>query len=133
MRDGAGILPVAFNGQNILFLFGQERETGEWSDFGGARDDGEQLIETAAREGYEETSGLLGAREQINQGIRSRCLTTIELDNYRFYEKSDIKWFTAMEAFNNRDTFRPFYRPVLGSLVTIEQTLIEEAKLIERG
>jgi len=173
MRDGAGILPVAFNGQNILFLFGQERETGEWSDFGGARDDGEQLIETAAREGYEETSGLLGTREQINQGIRSRCLTTIELDNYisyvfcplattaellaapfffannfdftrqtnpqyldegrGFYEKSDIKWFTSMEAFNNRDTFRPFYRPVLGSLVTIEQTLIEEAKLIERG
>lgn len=172
MRDGAGVLPIAFDGEKVLFLFGQERNTGEWSDFGGGRDEGEQLIETAAREGYEETSGMLGDQQAMARAIRLRCLTTIELDNYityvirpfattdqltaapfffandlefarrahpdalhdqrGFYEKSNIKWFTSMEAFNNWDQFRQFYRPVLAQLVNIEQSLMEKIKLIEK-
>ena len=174
MRTGAGILPIIKVANKLFFLFGKERVCGKWSDFGGASDEGEALLDTAVREGYEETSGLLGSKQDISTATRLQCLTTIELDHYvsyvvspigmsmqdyatlpsffkknyqfslenlaegrecanGFFEKSEIKWFTAQEAFNNRMDFRPFYRPVLEVLLSNEASLIEKLILIERG
>jgi len=41
-------------------FFSDERDGGKWSDFGGGREKGETPRETAAREAYEESMGLLG-------------------------------------------------------------------------
>ena len=85
MRDGAGILPVILKNNKIHFLFGRENSSKLWSDFGGARDNNEGILSCAVREGYEETGGLIGNATEIEQAVRLRCITTIELDNYVSY------------------------------------------------
>ena len=66
----AGVLPYAKqivnNKTNLYFLFAREtldiksksNSKGFWSDFGGSKEKKETPIETAIREGYEETSGF---------------------------------------------------------------------------
>ncbi len=55
----AGILPVALHRGNLYFLLGESVD-GLWGDFGGIREKGETVMETAKREGTEELSGLIG-------------------------------------------------------------------------
>ena len=68
---GAGILPVALYKGEVYFLFGREsrhidhKASGLWSDFGGSREKNETYKQTAIREGYEESSGFLGTKKQI--------------------------------------------------------------------
>ena len=71
MGIGAGILPMAINDGKVYFLFSRERNLGDfkekglWSDFGGKDENGETPMETAIREGYEESSGLLGTIKDV--------------------------------------------------------------------
>ena len=85
MRDGAGILPIFLYKNKLYLLFGRERESKLWSDFGGARDTDESLLKCAIREGYEETTGILGDENEIGMSLRLRCIATLELDNYVTY------------------------------------------------
>ena len=61
-----GVLPYARHQGQLWLLLGQEMHldgwngSEKWSSFGGSVDPGETLEEAAAREGYEESMGLLG-------------------------------------------------------------------------
>ena len=76
---GAGILPYAIQNGQLYVLLGRERvednqkhgQSGLWSDFGGKKIPGEETIETAAREAFEESDGLLGSKVQIIDTLRS--------------------------------------------------------------
>lgn len=67
----AGILPYYVDANGVVWiLLGQERQSLardslKWGAFGGAVENGESLIAAAAREGYEESMGLLGNEQQL--------------------------------------------------------------------
>lgn len=72
---GGSILPVAVHQKKVYFLFGKERDIDEnpgWSDFGGGTDKGETLMQTAVREGMEETTGFLGNQADILKMLKQR-------------------------------------------------------------
>ncbi len=73
---GGGILPVARMGKNrVMFLLGREqvfegwKGSGKYADFGGKRDKGENPLECAAREGYEEGMGFLGSKSDLRKKV----------------------------------------------------------------
>ena len=60
---GSSVLPACIHKGKLHFLFGQENslaDTPGWSDFGGGVDPGENIYDTAMREGAEEMTGFLG-------------------------------------------------------------------------
>ena len=81
----AGILPfskVIKNNKTFLyFLFSREtlddyksRDRGFWSEFGGSADKGETRLETAVREGYEESNGVFGSKTKIKNNVKKTSL-----------------------------------------------------------
>ena len=74
----AGILPMAIKDKNVFFLFGREtvdnvfRDSGKWSDFGGGIEKGEKLEDVAIREGWEETSGILGNQQKVKDLVEKK-------------------------------------------------------------
>lgn len=93
---GAGILPIAFFKGRIYFLFGREyiqaiepdgslfKDSGKWSDFGGAKDNKETYKETAIREGYEETGGFIGSKKKIEELI-NKSIHSVTKGGYKSY------------------------------------------------
>ena len=82
---GGGILPVAIHKNQLFFLFGKEYSNVNspgWSDFGGGKEGHERPITTAVREGYEELSGFLGSKSQINTQVKDNLICSIESNNY---------------------------------------------------
>lgn len=73
---GGGILPYSKHDGKIYFLFGREtkrskyKDSGLYSDFGGSKEHSETQRQTALREGYEETLGLLGNKKKLNELIK---------------------------------------------------------------
>lgn len=69
------VLPVSKHNNNIYFLLGREQEYLDWedsnkfSDFGGAIEGDENILDAGARECYEESMGFLGTQEQIRKDI----------------------------------------------------------------
>lgn len=63
----AGILPISFHENRILFLVGRDIRDGSFSDFGGKveRFDRGDPVATACREFYEETLGTVTGIKQI--------------------------------------------------------------------
>jgi hypothetical protein len=89
-RMGGGILPVAFHKGEVYFLFSREYkysldDGGLWSDFGGSRDGKETYKQTAIREGYEESSGILGGKSKITKLINNHVVDIITLNGFREY------------------------------------------------
>lgn len=84
-RQGGGIIPVRIVNGELFFLFGRERFDDGWSDFGGAHEEGEETIDTAIREGYEELSGLLGNMEEMATEVRQNLVDTIDNKTYVIY------------------------------------------------
>jgi len=84
----AGILPVAIKNNKVYFLFGREsmdtkyKDSGKWSDFGGTMEKGETLEDTAIREGYEETSDILGSLENIKHLVENKTIQKITNGTY---------------------------------------------------
>ena len=81
---GAGILPVTVYRNKVYLLYGREniknkknRDRGKWSDFGGATEKGESPFQTAVREGWEETSGILGSKRRIKSLIKYNLLDKV--------------------------------------------------------
>lgn len=81
---GAGILPVTWHGTTLLFLVGKDVRDGLWSDFGGKceRADKNDPVETAVREFYEETCGVVlsdvkGLKSLVQRGpvLTLKCRT----------------------------------------------------------
>ena len=82
---GAGILPISFNGICTVFLLGREQNN-QWSDFGGSSlHKNEQKINTAIREGYEELSGLLGSKKQLENIVKNNHIDTHSSGRYTTY------------------------------------------------
>ena len=73
--SGCGILPIAKSNNKIYFLLGKEQIFKGWSgsnkfcDFGGKIENNENVLDCAAREGYEETLGLLGSLSDIRKMV----------------------------------------------------------------
>ena len=87
---GGGILPVAYHKGKIKFLFSREalhgdEEPGKWSDFGGGKEGRETPYQTAVREGWEESSGFLGSKQDIRNLIRKHKLARIVYSKYTIY------------------------------------------------
>ena len=70
----SSILPVTIHKGKLYFLFGKENELEDsakgFSDFGGGVEAGENLLQTAYREGCEELSGFLGNESDIKTLIK---------------------------------------------------------------
>lgn len=67
------ILPVSIHNGKLYFLFGKENSTEKhegFSDFGGGGEKGETPLETATREGAEETTFFLGNQQDIQRKIQ---------------------------------------------------------------
>ena len=89
----AGILPYAKqvinNKKHIYFLFSREtldnkktNHKGMWSDFGGSKEKGETILETAIREGYEEMSGMLGSKTKLRNLVTKTDIKHVTKSNY---------------------------------------------------
>ena len=79
---GAGILPTTIYKGKLYFLFGKENrnaDTPGWADFGGGTDNNETYLQTAIREGVEETTGFLGNEQDLRR-LLSRGTYQIEND-----------------------------------------------------
>lgn len=73
---GSSLLPATIHNGKIFFLFGKESERKEetargFSDFGGGMEPGETPLETALREGAEESTGFLGNAQEIKHHINN--------------------------------------------------------------
>jgi len=72
---GASVLPVTIHKGKLYFLFGLENEFEDsakgFSDFGGGVEKGENIQQTALREGGEELSGFLGDGNRLEEHIKS--------------------------------------------------------------
>lgn len=88
---GAGIIPTCIYKNKLHFLLGKENKhnnTPGWSDFGGGREKGETLFNTAIREGYEELSGFLGSKEYLKNHLKEKGTYIISdkiYSSYLFY------------------------------------------------
>jgi len=58
----AYILPIARHSGEVYVLLGKERDSQDYSGFGGTREKGETPVDTVIREGWEETLGFLPKR-----------------------------------------------------------------------
>jgi 8-oxo-dGTP pyrophosphatase MutT (NUDIX family) len=79
---GAGVLPVAIHQNRLYFLFGQEQDTKEWSDFGGGSEPGETARQTAIREATEELNGFYGDRKGIERMLQKQLVAKLSFDRY---------------------------------------------------
>jgi|TARA_B110000483_G_C18131945_1_gene517975 hypothetical protein len=90
---GAGILPFTIYKGRVMFLFGRENKDktgdnskkGMWSDFGGSKEGKESYLDTAVREGFEESSGFFGDKEDIERLISDKCINEVEHHRYKTY------------------------------------------------
>ena len=80
---GAGIIPISKFNNRIYFLLGRDVAYQKWSDFGGKSEKYETAIDTAVREGYEETSGFLGSQEIIKDNIIKNDFPIFKTNNNR--------------------------------------------------
>lgn len=77
----------------VYFLLGREAivpnwsESGKWSDFGGVPNENEDPIDAIAREGFEETMGILGCEYTLKEKI---------IKNATFFEISTLTGFALI-------------------------------------
>lgn len=81
MYSSAGILPFAVVDGKAYFLLGCETSDGSWSDFGGKKepDDNDESSETACREFFEETLGVVTTLTEIRDRLDSNsvCVNSV--------------------------------------------------------
>jgi 8-oxo-dGTP pyrophosphatase MutT (NUDIX family) len=95
---GAGILPVTIHNNQIYYLLGKEVSVNKYSDFGGSKEDDETPLQTAVREGYEELSGILGSKYNIEKLIKTNLI-------YKLTHKHFTSYIVLIDYDNNL----PFY------------------------
>lgn len=87
---GGGILPMAWKNKKRYFLFSRETidgddDPGKWSDFGGGKEKNETSLQTAIREGWEESAGFLGDKNSIKNLIKYHKQHRISHKGYATY------------------------------------------------
>lgn len=91
MQRFAGVLPYGYNQAGCLFLllakekFG--RDAGLWSGFAGRPEefDGGDALMTAAREGFEESCGLLGTKDDLATTILPKYAHVVKVPTGQHY------------------------------------------------
>ena len=88
----AGILPFCYNQKDnkLYYLLSRESHTHpkaakQFSDFGGSKERNESKVATAAREGYEETSGIFGTEKTIKDHISKLPPSMVLKTKYNTY------------------------------------------------
>jgi hypothetical protein len=106
-KMGAGLIPVSIHNGNILFLFGEEASEKKWSDFGGGSKHNESKLDTAIREGYEETNGFFGTKSELKKIVANNLIGHIDTSDgkHRSYLFSIIYDPLLPTYFNNNHKF----------------------------
>lgn len=125
-HTGAGVLPYCIQNGEVYFLLSKEgfgSAANTWCDFGGAKDPGETAVQTAARECWEESRGILGEEKTIEKALytstslgQKYIMFLMEVDtpwsknnqlfaskvytDYCRMEKTEIAWVKASDVFN---------------------------------
>ena len=90
----SGIVPIAKYKGEYYILLGQERHIKNWEgdlkycSFGGMREAGETIRQTAAREGYEESMGFLGTQNELlrmTNKTHPKYIDSVSNEHYRMY------------------------------------------------
>ena len=87
---GSSVLPVTIHKGQLYFLFGKENPLEDsakgFSDFGGGVEKGEQILDTALREGGEELTGFLGDGKTLQKHMKSHGgMMKISQENYHMH------------------------------------------------
>lgn len=89
---GAGILPYSIKDGQIYLLLGKEDAYDDWDQkglygyFSGCKEDTETIIGCALREGYEETNGILGNIESLQNKISEDNKIVTNTSVFYFFE-----------------------------------------------
>ena len=79
---------MAIKNNKVFFLFAREtidnvfRDSGKWSDFGGGIEKDENLEDAAIREGWEETSGILGNQQKVKDLVEKKTIQKVTNGTY---------------------------------------------------
>ena len=86
-HKAAGILPYTVHNKKLYFFVGKSRKDGKITDLGGKIEGNETPKETAVREFYEESSGLMGTKRQLFGKLRTKDLKSqyIVCGSYKIY------------------------------------------------
>ena len=106
---GAGILPVTMSNGILLFLMGKERSNNLWSDFGGSRENGEQPLTTAIREGGEELNGILELENKLAKKVTNSMIAPIEFNKYTSFLFNLEYDKNLVDTFKNNNYFAEIY------------------------
>ncbi|NGX47889.1 MAG: hypothetical protein K1000chlam3_01274 [Chlamydiae bacterium] len=85
-HNGGGVLPYCVQNNEVYFLLSKEgygRAKNTWCDFGGGKNKEETVIQTAAREGWEESRDILDDKETIQGKIS--LASSIGLKKYKMF------------------------------------------------
>ena len=80
---GSGLIPISKFNNKLYFLLGKDLAYQKWSDFGGKSEKYELPLDTAIREGYEETNGFLGSQQIIRENILTNNLPIFKTNDNR--------------------------------------------------
>jgi hypothetical protein len=103
---GAGILPIAKKNNQIYFLFGKENkynDTPGWADFGGGIESNENILDSAVREGWEESTGFLGTPQEMKKKILKNKKMCIDIPGYKTfllpieYDEKMVEYFNKCQ------------------------------------
>ena len=103
---GAGVLPIAIKNNKVYFLFGKENkynDTPGWADFGGGVESNENILDSAVREGWEESTGFLGSLQEIKKKIIKNNKMSLDIPNYKtfllpiIYDEKMIDYFNKCQ------------------------------------
>lgn len=95
-----GFIPYYFNnidGKYYLFISEEIRDKGKWCGFSGGKQNGESIVNGAAREGWEESMGLFGNLSSIKNKILKA--------DYAIFSKNGNKASVQYLIEANRDQF----------------------------
>ena len=107
---GSSVLPVTIHKGKIYFLFGKENPMEDsakgFSDFGGGVEKGENIFETAMREGGEELTGFLGDGHTLKKHIKKHGgIYKLVFNDYHVhlfflsYDENLIKYYNQNHRF----------------------------------
>ena len=126
---GAGVLPVALHKNKLYFLFGKENKFEDtapgFSDFGGGQDFDETILETAIREGREETTGFLGSEKDVRKILMKTGQYHIVLQNKHHMFILPMNYEPLLELYyNNNQKFIQSH---------LDENIIKKSKIFEKS
>jgi hypothetical protein len=106
----AGILPYTFYNGKVYLLLGKDVRDNFWSDFGGKSEivDDNRPLQTAMREFYEETCGIIMDLKSLKNRMGS---TTAP---FQSVTQNGKKYFMYWVEIPYNSTYRAIYRRLLG-------------------